>query len=176
MALGGVFGEQRCRVRHPRAQAQAGQEAQHQQLVDIGAVGRSQTERAKYQDRTDQHHFAAEAVSQRAGTECAKHHADQRSTHHRAEAGAVDPPILGQRGRNKPHGGGVEAIKEDDQETQDHHAPLIARQRLGIDKGLHVQVNTDRRLIHYCYFHTDGGLAAWGRHYYWGDAESAAAH
>ena len=151
MPLGGVFRQQGGGIRHAGAQAQAGEKAQHQQLVDIGAVGRRQAERTKHQHRADQHDFAAKAVGQRAGTECAKHHADQRGAHHRAEAGAVDAPVLGQCRRDKAHGGCIEAVEKDNQETQDHHAPLIARKWLGVDKGLYVQGGTDRRLIHYFY-------------------------
>ncbi len=156
MALGGVFGKQRGRVGHARPQAKPGEKTQYQQLVDVGGVGRGQAERTKHQHRAHQHHFAPEPVGQRAGAEGAEHHADQGGAHHRAEAGTVDAPILGQRRRNKAHCRRVEAIKEDNQETQDHHAPLIAREWLGIDEGLDVQGRTNRRLIHYCYFHTDG--------------------
>jgi len=103
---------------------------------------------------------------EKAGAECAEDHADQRGAHYRAQAGAVDAPVLGQRRRDKAHGGSVEAIEENNQETQDHHAPLVTGQWLGVDEGLHVQGSTDRGLIHCFYFHTDGGLTTLGRRYY----------
>ncbi len=153
LALRGVFREQRGGVRHPRAQAETGQETQHQQLFDIGAVSRGQAESAEQQHGANQHHFAPEAVSQRAGTQGTEDHADQRGAHYRAEAGAVDAPVLRQRRGDEAHGGGVEAVEKDNQETQDHHSPLIARDRLGIDEGLHVEAVTHSglRLVHYFY-------------------------
>lgn len=88
-----------------------------------------------------------------AGAECTEDHADQRGTHHRAEARAVDTPVLRQRRGDEAHGGGVEAVEKYDQETQDYHSPLIARDRLGVDEGLHIEAVTHSglRLVHYFY-------------------------
>ncbi|MNZ37951.1 hypothetical protein D3C78_554120 [compost metagenome] len=153
LALGGVFRQQRGGIRHARAQAQAGQEAQHQQLFDVTAIGRRQAEGTEHQHRTDQYDFTSEAIRQGTGAQGAEDHADQGGTHHRPQAGAIDAPVLGQGRRDKAHGRRVQAIEKDNQETQDHHSPLIARQRLGIDKGLHIEAVTDSRLrlAHYGY-------------------------
>ncbi|MNJ62521.1 hypothetical protein D3C77_583650 [compost metagenome] len=92
--LRGVLGEQRGGIGHTGAQAQAGQKAQHQQLVDIGAIRRCQTEGTEHHHRPHQHDLAAKTVGQRPGAQGTEDHADQRGTHHRAEAGAIDPPVL----------------------------------------------------------------------------------
>ncbi|MCY1426483.1 hypothetical protein D9M71_423040 [compost metagenome] len=152
-ALRGVFGQQRGSVGHACTQAQASQEAQYQQLVDVGGIGRSQAEATKYQHRPHQHAFAAETVSQGPGAQGAEHHADQRGTHDRPKAGAVDSPLLRQCRGDETHGSSVQAIEEDDQKAQQHDSPLIAGQRLLIDERLNVEAFADvgLRLIHYCY-------------------------
>ncbi|MCY1420410.1 hypothetical protein D9M71_360270 [compost metagenome] len=153
MPLRGVFGQQRGGIGHACAQAQAGQKAQHQQLVDVGAVGRRQAEGAEQHNRPHQYHLAPETVGQRPGTQRTEDHADQGGTHHRPQAGPVNAPFLGQGRGDKAHGGGIEAVEEDNQEAQDYHPPLVARQRLAIDKGLHIKAVSDSslRTIHYFY-------------------------
>ncbi|MNJ41828.1 hypothetical protein D3C77_367690 [compost metagenome] len=161
--LRGVLGEQCGGIGHTGAKAQAGQKAQHQQLVDVAAVGRGQAEGAKHQHRPHQHHLAPETVGQGARAQGTEDHTDQRRAHHRAEAGAVDPPVLGQRRGDKAHGSGIQAIKKDNQETQDHYAPLIARQRLRIDKGLHIKAVPDSSLRTVHYFYPVGARLCAGR-------------
>ncbi|MCY1420238.1 hypothetical protein D9M71_358530 [compost metagenome] len=122
-------------------------------MLDVGAVGRSQAEGTEQQHRPDQYDFSPKAVSQWPGAQCTKDHADQSRAHHRAEAGAIDSPILRQSRRNEPHGRGIEAIEKDNQETQDDYTPLVARNGLSIDEGLHVKAVSYSRLglVHYFY-------------------------
>ncbi len=123
--LRGVFREQRGGVGHRSAQPKTGQQAQHQQLVDVAAIGGSKAENPEQEHRHHQHHLAAETVSQRAGTQRTEDHADQRGAHHRAEAGPVDAPFLAERRRDKTHRSGVQAIEKHDQKAQRNDPPLI---------------------------------------------------
>ncbi|MNM99582.1 hypothetical protein D3C81_1121450 [compost metagenome] len=151
-ALRGVFGKQRGGIGHAGTQPEAGQKAQHQQLVDVAGVGRGQAETTEHQYRTYQHDLAAKAVGQRPRPQGTEHHPDQCGAHHRAKAGAVDAPFLGQCRSDKAHGRSIQTIEEDNQEAKDHHAPLVARQRLFIDEGLNVEAVPDRlRFVHCCY-------------------------
>ncbi len=108
-------------------------------MINVAAVSRRQAEQTEQKHREHQHDLAPEPVGQRAGTQRAEYHADQRSAHHRAQAGPVDAPVLAERWCNEAHCGGIEAIEKHDQKTQRNHPPLIPGQRLRIDEGLNVE-------------------------------------
>ncbi|MDR6355754.1 hypothetical protein Q3H58_002425 [Pseudomonas psychrotolerans] len=137
--FGGVLRQQRGGVGHGRAKAQAGEESQDHQLFEVGAEGRQQAEAAEDEGGYHQHALAAEAVGQRPGAEGAKDHAAQGGAHHRAQAGARHPPVHRQRRRDEAHGGGIQAVEEDDEKAQGDDAPLIGREGLAIDELLDVQ-------------------------------------
>ena len=82
----------------------------------------------------DDHCHRGQARAQRT-----ENHADQRGTHDRPQAGTIDTPILGERGRDQAHGSGIQTIQENDQKTQNNRTPLVARKGLRIDEGLHIK-------------------------------------
>ncbi|MCY1527486.1 hypothetical protein D9M68_625540 [compost metagenome] len=138
-ALRRELGGQRHGIGHGGAQTQAGQEAQHRQPAQRGRKGRGQAAGAKEEDRQHQHLLAADAVGQRAGKDRAEGEAEQGRAHDGPEGRFLDPPVLHQRRRDIPDGGGIETVDGNHQEAKHKDEPLVTSESLSVDQGLDVR-------------------------------------
>ncbi|MNH19295.1 hypothetical protein D3C79_790230 [compost metagenome] len=125
-------------IGHRPTQAQAGEQAQQRQAVQVLGKGGGQAEGTKAGHRKQQHAFAAKAVGQRPGHEGAEHQPDQCRAEHRAEFGSADLPVFTQRRGDETNGSRVQAVDGRDQKTQQQNTPLEAGDRLAVDEGLYI--------------------------------------
>ncbi|CAJ8955637.1 Uncharacterised protein [Burkholderia pseudomallei] len=143
-----ILGHQRRRVRHRRAQPEPRQQPQHRELGDRLRESAADAEESEQHDRAHQHALAADPVGKRARRERAEREADERRAHHRPQRGLRHVPLLGERGRDETDRGGVEAVRRDDQKTQDQNQPLIGRKAPFVDELLHIELA--REIGHCC--------------------------
>ena len=88
------------------------------------AERRRQAGAAKQHHRYDQHRFAAVAVGERTGSECADHQAEETCGEQRSQPGDFQPPLSANSRRDEADDGRIEAVDRDDEEAEDQEQLL----------------------------------------------------
>ncbi len=126
-------------VGHAAAETEAGQEAQDQQLVDVGGPGGGQGEQAEQDAGGDDHRPAAQPVGQGGDQQSPQHQPDQAGGEHWPELWRLKPPGLDQGGGGVADRLGVEPVQEHHRSAERDDQPLVAADRALVDQRGDVQ-------------------------------------
>ena len=87
-----------------------------------------------------QHALAADAIGDWPGDQRAERQPQQRGAQHRPQILFDDAPVFGDRGGDIAHGGGIETVDGEDQESENDQGPVKQRKLAVVDGLLNVQL------------------------------------